>query len=219
MSNRPLVCSACDRAFAWGSDADSAIVEAQGPQWFQCRENAHWKLTFHTQAEHAETMHECARRAESMAGGLPGKDFWSKNDGLLACSYCGSLPPDKFFEAVEQGCEVIPTDKNYKAYIVVPNPIAGQQVVRSSMTGPVWDRQTGALLREDATEEEKRTGTYERKTYGPAGETRQAKFYFQHLSAADQQRFIDLLNAKKMRLGMPGHFYRRPFFCQAVSPQ
>lgn len=38
------------------------------------------------------------------------------------CSYCGSLHPDKFLEAVELGHEVGPTDKSYKAYIGHPHP-------------------------------------------------------------------------------------------------
>lgn len=45
-----------------------------------------------------------------------------------------------------------------------------------------------------------------------------AKFYFQHLSDADKTRFIELFNTKKMKIGMPGHFYTTPFFCK-VEPQ
>lgn len=33
------------------------------------------------------------------------------------CSYCGSLSEGRFFEAVEAGEEVTPTDKPYKAYV------------------------------------------------------------------------------------------------------
>ena len=43
------------------------------------------------------------------------------------------------------------------------------------------------------------------------------KFYFQHLSKAEQDRFIDLYNQKKMKIGFPGHFYSRPFFCSPVA--
>lgn len=38
------------------------------------------------------------------------------------------------------------------------------------------------------------------------------KFYFQHLSQEQQIKFIDLLNAKKLNLDYPGHFYAKPFF-------
>jgi hypothetical protein len=44
-----------------------------------------------------------------------------------------------------------------------------------------------------------------------------AKFYFQHLSGAQQQRFIELLNAGTIKLGYPGHFYVRPFFVRTVA--
>lgn len=43
------------------------------------------------------------------------------------------------------------------------------------------------------------------------------KFYFQHLSDEQKTEFIVLLNAGKVRVGMPGHFYRLPYFCQRVS--
>ena len=33
------------------------------------------------------------------------------------CSYCGSLHPQIFLDLVEKGAELIPTDKDYKAYI------------------------------------------------------------------------------------------------------
>lgn len=38
------------------------------------------------------------------------------------------------------------------------------------------------------------------------------KFYFQHLSTEQKHRFIELLNEKKIKLGYPGHFYKKPFF-------
>lgn len=40
----------------------------------------------------------------------------------------------------------------------------------------------------------------------------QPKFYFQHLDADDQRRFIALLNDGKLNIGYPGHFYVLPFF-------
>lgn len=38
------------------------------------------------------------------------------------------------------------------------------------------------------------------------------KFYFQHLSDEGQLRFIELLNAQKIVIGIPGRFYVTPFF-------
>jgi hypothetical protein len=40
------------------------------------------------------------------------------------------------------------------------------------------------------------------------------KFYFQHLSDDEQQKFIDLYNAKKITLASPGYFYVTPFFAK-----
>lgn len=69
----------------------------------------------------------CPRREESPAAdrAFPGPDKYRPDGGLvgqaLACSYCGSLPPDDFMEAVRQGAEVGPTDKSYKAYLRLPD--------------------------------------------------------------------------------------------------
>jgi len=38
------------------------------------------------------------------------------------------------------------------------------------------------------------------------------KFYFQHLSVEQKQKFVDLINTKKLNIGYPGHFYVLPFF-------
>lgn len=43
------------------------------------------------------------------------------NTGMPTCSYCGSLNPDFFLEKAEEGWEVGPTDKNYKAYFQNPD--------------------------------------------------------------------------------------------------
>lgn len=86
------------------------------------------------------------------------------------CSYCGSLSEARFFECVEEGMEVTPTDKSYKAYV----------------------RGAGG---------------------SPTG-----KFYFQHLSEDGRNRFVELVNSKKMRLAYPGHFYVMPFFCRRAEP-
>ena len=39
-----------------------------------------------------------------------------------------------------------------------------------------------------------------------------SKFYFQHLSEDGKHRFIPLLNAGSIAIGIPGHFYALPFF-------
>lgn len=45
----------------------------------------------------------------------------------------------------------------------------------------------------------------------------QSKVYFQHFDEADQNRFIGLVNDKRMAMGIPGHFYVLPFFCRPVE--
>lgn len=42
------------------------------------------------------------------------------------------------------------------------------------------------------------------------------KFYFQHLSEEQMIRFVELSNARELKLSIPGHFYVRPFFMAPV---
>ncbi len=48
-------------------------------------------------------------------------DRWVKRDHWpgkpLCCSFCGSLQPEVFLEALQNGAEIGPTDKSYKAYL------------------------------------------------------------------------------------------------------
>src|SRR3546814_14069437 len=110
--SQPLSCPSCSHIFAWGADDDSAIVDAQGERWRSCRENAHWKLTFHMQANHPEAAMLCPRRGEGGPFSDHGSDYWHESDGVQACSYCGSIHPDAFFAAIEAGHQLGPTDKS-----------------------------------------------------------------------------------------------------------
>lgn len=107
--------------------------------------------------------HMCPRRDPNPGPfNLPEHDIWHEDQ---TCSYCGSLNPDAFMEAIEfQDAELTPTDKNYKVYIT-------------------------------------------RKVGG------HGKFYFPHLSEDQMTHFVELVNAKKVKLGIPGHFYVLPYFC------
>jgi len=162
---------------------------------------------------------ECPRRAEiphfTHRQIPPPPDRWQA-DGT--CSWCGSISPANFFEAIEAGCEIAPTDKNYKAYVRLANPDVGKIVETGSESGPAFDID-GRPTRDDLTDQEKAEGRYRRTFHSPAEPHIRAKFYFQHLSKADRARFIELHNADKMTLAFPGHFYARPFFCRAVPPE
>lgn len=61
-------------------------------------------------------MFTCPRRNELMAyqGDRKNEDTWTKRN---TCSYCGSIKPEDFILRINNGEEVSPTDKNYKAYI------------------------------------------------------------------------------------------------------
>jgi len=216
---KPVNCQHCDRVFEWGVDADSAIVDAQDPWWRPFRESALWKRNFHIATEHPEMGFVCPRRVETL-GQFVNEDIdeWLVRSARRTCSYCGSLQPDELFRAIEEGHEIGPTDKSYKAYVRVPNPAAGEQVVVRREQGPAFDPMTGKLRRDDLTDEEKERGSYEREVMGSAPDIVQLKFYFQHLSTDQREKFVDLLNQGKINIGAPGYFYTLPYFCVRQDP-
>lgn len=82
--------------------------------------------------------HTCPRRIEdgthttdspfTFAG--PNKDTYTSGHGLIGqargCSYCGSMHPDDFMEAMRSGKELGVTNKNYKAYVATGDPNGGK---------------------------------------------------------------------------------------------
>ena len=151
-------------------------------------------------------MMPCPRRQESLSTiTKPESDHWHE-DGT--CSYCGSLNPDEFMRAIEAGAEVGPTDKGYKAYIEVPNPMAGKPEVIVSCTNPY--PQDIERMKTDPAWTEVKPGTWNKIGQAPA--TRRCKFYFPHLSQEQMRKFVDLFNAGKINIGIPGQFYVFPYF-------
>lgn len=157
--------------------------------------------------------HLCPRRGENPGpwSFVPEEDGWDERDGRLHCSYCGSLAPELFMEAVENGHAVGPTDKGYKAYIEFADPLYGQRVQVGSSSGPTHDRE-GRPNQPDLTPEEIAAGRYDRPLFGNAGPVKTEKFYYMHLSSSQKMRFVELLNEKRMNIGPPGHFYVLPYF-------
>jgi hypothetical protein len=168
--------------------------------------------------------HWCPRRSEAPFQ-APAPDRWDGLGGLggqqnvgLSCSHCGSLNPDRFMELAREGWEIGPTDKNYKAYLGQPRSAEELTAQQASWS----DGHTGRAVHQTAlndgkTEEEADAAVVEfwRTHEKPlVGSETVAKFYYQHLSEAQQHEFIELYNAKRMVIGYPGYFYARPYFCQ-----
>ena len=140
----------------------------------------------------------CPRRIEDgrgpgspfVAPGVELHDFWRGDD---SCSYCGSLNPETLMRRLNAGdVELTPTDKSYKVYV---------------------DNEGGAAFKNtyrNCTDKYGCTGP-DNCTHWVTEERSHTKFYFQHFDRA-QCIFVELLNAKKLRLKYPGHFYVLPFF-------
>lgn len=68
----------------------------------------------------------CPRRMTEWGGWerKEGLDRYERGGGLVgqrrSCSFCGSLPPGDFMEAVRAGAVLEPTDKPYKVYVGEP---------------------------------------------------------------------------------------------------
>lgn len=147
----------------------------------------------------------CPRAFEN--GGGPQSPFRPPMNGEAhyriedqCCTYCGSLDPALFMARLEAGdVRLTPTDKSYKVYIENDGGTPFRQHYRDCpIDGP-------------------RCPGPDECSHWTTREVNQTKFYFQHLSEPQQQRFVELLNAGRMSLSFPGHFYVLPFFCRPGS--
>ena len=137
----------------------------------------------------------CPRRDESVHGMRPGDDKFRSPDN--SCTWCGSLNPEEFMRRLETGdVELGPTDKGYKVYVRNRGGTGFKQTYRTDAKPFAgWGSTEHTWVTEDREE---------------------TKFYFQHLDKAQRDRFIELYNEKRLRLGYPGYFYVMPFFCRVA---
>lgn len=158
-------------------------------------------------------MQPCPRKSEATLSSQLKHDSRWRDDGT--CSYCGSLSPELFFKAIEEGVEIGPMDKDYKVYVHRPDPDAGKPWINESANfkpdcGEGWffitPENVDAL---PGTDFRDLLGRWVR--IGKRSATLFGKFYFQHLDDG-RARFVELLNAKRINIGPPGHFYQLPFF-------
>jgi hypothetical protein len=147
------------------------------------------------------------------------QDAW-RPDG--SCSFCGSISPDTFMEAARRGDLITPTDKNYKAYVDLPNPREGEVRIVGTTNSREHPGGNWVPVGEKERADLDRAGSGGLQTtyvlYGTEGPKDHRKFYFQHLSPEQRREFVDLLNAGTLNLAYPGHFYRLPFFVAPAAP-
>jgi len=88
--------------------------------------------------------------------------------------------------------ELDPTDRNYKVYV---RNKAGRNFSQTYRTD------SKPFKGYDSTEHDWVTR-----------EIAETKFYFQHLSRIQKQRFVELFREGKLVIGYPGYFYATPYF-------
>lgn len=141
---------------------------------------------------------KCPRRSEVARLGytLPYEDTWQAD----SCSYCGSLHPDIFMSRLKASDVIlVPTDKNYKAYL------------RNDGGEPFLQRYRTDNLPFEGLDSPNHTWV--------TRSMEETKFYFQHLSEEQHIEFVQLMNAGTIKFAIPGHFYVLPFFIGVREPE
>jgi hypothetical protein len=155
------------------------------------------------------TEFKCPRRSESYFGTSSAfardNDYDPSDD---SCHYCGSLNPDTFMARLEAGTiKLGSTDKNYKVYV---ENDGGEPFKRTYRDCPQDQEMIGAAGNKYMVNSCKGPDTC---THWVTRERPETKFYFQHLSAEQQTRFVALLNEGRMKFQGGFRFYVLPFFC------
>lgn len=119
------------------------------------------------------------------------------------------MHPDDFMAAIKAGCEVGPTDKSYKAYLhktLSPAEIEASREAAIARYARAMSHAAAAEIVDAQWAQMPHSGAMI------------GKFYYQHLSEAQRDEFLELLRSGEMHVGYPGHFYVLPFFLTRVAP-
>lgn len=137
--------------------------------------------------------HTCPRRSPLRDDGR-NLDTWRSD---RTCSYCGSMHPDDFMQAIRDGKVIGPTDKSYKFYITEP-PTDEQRAERRQ-------RQIGRYIRMGMSEAQ----AIQQADADPIHRVgaHLGKFYTPHLSEEQGDEFDRLWRAHQINYGYPGAPY------------
>lgn len=168
------------------------------------------------------TMHTCPRRMSEIGPWerTEGLDEYRADHGMVGqpcgCTFCGSMPPGDFLDAVRAGAEIGPTDKSYKLYIDLPNPtpdklyVLGTSYQSQPMRDETWVAWDEMTAEQRAVAADYLRGDMHRPThlkFGPRPQLN-AKFYTPHLSPQQSAEFWQLWQSGQVNWGYPGGPYR-----------
>jgi hypothetical protein len=147
-------------------------------------------------------------------------DTYEPNHGLIGqprgCSYCGSMHPDDFMEAVRNGLEIGPTDKSYKVYVKGipregdPNEPRVVSHAKHQFSGSRSWKELSRAEKKAAKAYRLMPGSDPKAEFWqfmPWGETVEGKFYTAHLSPEQGDEFRALYGEGKVVVGYPYRFY------------
>jgi hypothetical protein len=195
--------------YGYGDDPDRAVAWNIGVEELQAED---WAIVDEAEVKARKPAAEfvCGRRGDygSDTAKMKPLDHWSMRDGRRTCSYCGSAHQDDVMAMAEAGTiQWGPTDKGYKAYLSLAPTDEDETIAKENAkkfgVGELIFKDKGEVAFEEWWQKE-RSLHVRGKDMG--------KFYFQHLTDAQKDRFLVLLNERKLKIGYPGHFYRLPYF-------
>lgn len=170
----------------------------------------------------ATKKHTCPRRRENgmdvenaLRGSGPNLDTYEPKHGLVGqptgCSYCGSMDPEDFMNAVRTGAEIGPTDKSYKLYVkgLPTDPDELWCAGKASHPQPGYRPYSELTKAEKAAVRKDWVYDVEEGYYGlfHMKDSVEGKFYTQHLSEEQGWEFDRLWKEHKIVWGMPGAPY------------
>src|SRR3954469_15445044 len=139
----------------------------------------------------------------------PDSDRKNSLTGDGTCDFCGGIRPSIALAHIRAGCEVEPTDKGYKFYLLVPDPKAGTPAVFGSCNfkqeGHGWELYTPERAAELGYTPYGTPPVSIQVSPTPALKT--LKCYTNHFSQAQAVEFVTLNESGNMKLGYPGRFY------------
>jgi hypothetical protein len=153
-------------------------------------------------------MTECSPEFLSLISSAPKVDH--------GCPKCGSILEPEFWEDIDKGAKLVPTEKSYKTYVKNYNPLSGKLACLTSSNSAFGNSQiltpdiAATISWEPNQNPNELLGKHVRVSIHPAYIRK--PFYFWHLSEEGKDKFRRFLKENRFSLDYPNYFPVTPFF-------